>query len=79
MMVRFAVVCDVCETRGYEYGGGYHCRECGVEMCDRCGCPQAKDEETGRAYCPDCANELGIADGADYRQQMREWRNDSGV
>lgn len=57
MMVRFAVVCDACETRGYEYGGGYSCRECDVEMSDRCACPQSKDEESGRALCPRCASE----------------------
>ena len=70
-MVRFAVVCDVCGTRGYEYGGGYSCRECSVQMSDRCACPHAANDETGRALCPSCAKEAEA-----YSHKETDWEAD---
>jgi hypothetical protein len=35
--VPFAVVCDLCGTRGEEYQGAHQCIDCGRDVCNKCG------------------------------------------
>lgn len=53
MIVRFAVICDLCGTREEEYGPAPWCPECGRDVCRKCAV--GYDEETGRAKsCVQC-------------------------
>lgn len=37
MMVRFAIVCDICKKRQEEYQGSFAlCKECGADICESC-------------------------------------------
>lgn len=54
-LVRFAVTCDVCQTRGEEYAGANSCKGCDRDLCRACEEPGTADDEHGRAMCRDCA------------------------
>lgn len=51
-LVKFAVVCDLCGTRGEEYGGGYSCDDCMRDVCEDCSAWYV--DGTTRALCWDC-------------------------
>lgn len=53
MIVRFAIVCDLCGKRGREYMGGLACCVCGRDVCKECAALYDPDPP-GRALCREC-------------------------
>lgn len=78
----------VLATLGYE-DGAYEtlCDVCSKEVCSECAATFEAEGGYGddgqgtrtHALCNECAEEAEREAERDYRRQMREWRNDSGV
>lgn len=47
-MVPFAVVCDLCGSRGEEYTGGPTCQECLADVCRDCVARVVRDADEGQ-------------------------------
>lgn len=62
-LVRFASLCDVCDSRSPEYQGWLMCRECLLDICPDCMEPGSDDGESGRCLCRRCAVEREVRNG----------------
>lgn len=60
MIVRFAMVCDLCGVRQEEYAGYLSCRECLRHVCPKCAVEYDPDPP-GRAVCKDCSGLVGVS------------------
>lgn len=55
-MVRFASLCDHCDTRSAEYFAFPTCRECQADVCPTCSVPATYDPEFGVCMCNRCVS-----------------------
>ncbi len=54
MVVRFASICDRCQSRSEEYCAYPVCRECMDDVCPKCIVTDSLDLESGRCLCKRC-------------------------
>ena len=57
-IVRFAELCDKCDTRSNEYSHWNVCRECGDDVCTNCDIESMRDEENAQTLCRECFPKL---------------------
>jgi hypothetical protein len=53
-MVRFATLCDQCDSRSEEYFAYPTCRDCQDDICPACMVPGTHDPEFGVCMCKRC-------------------------